>query len=141
MKQVVGREMEEALEKTGVLILDDLQVGLSQGRGRGLFASRPLAKGRVVSVSWSWEMTPADLAIFDATSLGGHWFEHPNKPSHGLLPLGPAALVNHASLPNCSLVWQESPLGYVGIMTATEDIPAGREVFIDYGIPLPEGWI
>lgn len=122
-------------------ISDYLCLGQSTGRGVGVFSIGNTVAGTILAITASWELTPIDLIYYDQTSVGGHYFDHPDKVGHGLLPLGPAALVNHSLTPNCSLIWQKTSLGYIGNLVASKDLEPMTEIFIDYGIGFPECWV
>ena len=109
-------------------------------KGRGIFASEYIESGTLLSVSYSWVLTPRDLELYDQTSVSGHWFDHPTLAGHGLLPLGLAALVNHSNSPNAVLTWQDSELGCVGHLVSVRHIEADEEITINYGIEMPVGW-
>jgi SET domain len=118
-----------------------LFLGLSSGRGRGLFAATEISPGLILGITPSWELTPIDIAGMTNTSIEGYWFDHPNRPGWGILPLGIAALVNHSNKPNSILEWHNSNEGYYGKLRSIDKIYQGFEIFIDYNIVPPNDWI
>ena len=117
-----------------------LEIRNSVGRGRGVFATADISAGQIIHVDHSRELTPADLVLFDLTSVSGHWFEHPVKTGYGLLPIGYSGLVNHSDDPNAVLSWQQSEIGCTGSLISLKNIGKNDEIFIDYGVDTPSDW-
>ena len=116
-------------------------VHLSPRGGRGVFACFDIAESVCIDFAYSWVLTPNDLEQIDRTSIEGFWFDHPRNAGWGLFPLGTLALVNHSIAPNAKISWEELELGFVGYLVAISRVASGREILVDYGIDLPEGWI
>lgn len=114
-------------------MFDSVQIRSSGNKGRGVFAARTISKGETISVSYSWTLSPEDLMLYEKTSLGGYWFDHPELPGYGLVPIGTAALVNHDRPGNADLRWRASDIGYIGTLVASMDILQDQEILIDYG--------
>jgi len=117
-------------------MFNNISIRLSIGKGRGVFANRSFYKNEIIDTSYSWEITPTDIELYEKTSIGGYWFEHPDKIHHGLIPLGSAALVNHSTDPNANLVWENTDIGYIGKLFAVLDIVQDQEIFINYGFDI-----
>ena len=116
-------------------------IKFSEGRGRGIFATQFIESNTILFADYSKIMTPEDIDLFDKTSLNGHWFDHPDKKNYGLLPIGYTGLLNHSNDPNAKLKWYETPLGYIGEVVTITNIQKDKEIFIDYGIKMPNDWI
>lgn len=132
----------EAVERTGcrATVLDwgvrtlKAVPGVSPGRGRGLFAAAAIAKGEVIDRACTVEIGETQSKALDAMlPLGDFYFEHPNSKEAGLMVLGPASLCNHADQPNAHVRFEESPgCGWIAVLYALDDIPAGAEVTYRY---------
>ena len=116
-------------------------LGYEQKTGRGIYAGEDIYPDRVISYTFSWELSPTDLTHFCSMSIGGFWFAHPDKPGWGLMPLGLGGLVNHSQTPNASLNWFfGDEFGYVGELRTLKGIFKIEQLRIDYGIPTKSGW-
>jgi len=122
-------------------VVDGLFVSRSRRGGRGVFTAISRQKDELLCYTYSWELTPGDLAVIDTTSIEGYWFWHPMKIGWGLLPIGLSALVNCSITPNSVLEWMPSELGCIGVLRTLQEIEPNEELLIDYGIPLEPGWI
>ena len=118
-----------------------LLIGTSPKRGRGIFARYDISAGIIIGLTPSWELSPNDITIIASSSIEGFWFDHPDKPGWGLLPLGVAALINYSQNPNSILEWHNSEQGYVGQLRSSKDITKGSEIYIDYNIIPPNDWV
>lgn len=118
-----------------------IRIDISEGRGRGVFAETHIPKYKAICVTYSWEICPDDILLYEKTSIGGYWFHHPDKKGYGIIPCGPAGFLNHSPTPNAKLTWRKTDLGYVGILVSHEEIEENKEIFIDYGIDMPKEWI
>jgi hypothetical protein len=103
--------------------------------GRGDFAGADIPIGALIDTNATWDLQPDDLKLFEKTSIGGYWFHNPNAPSHGLLALGIISLMNHSFTPNAKVDWLKSHLGWIGKAFSISKIPAGTQIFVDYGLP------
>lgn len=117
-------------------MFDNIYIQPSDSKGRGIFANKNFYKNDIINISYSWEISPSDIEFFSKTSIGGYWFDHPDKLGYGLIPIGSAALVNHSTNPNAHLVWKNTDIGYTGILTAVLDIFKDQEIFINYGVDI-----
>lgn len=94
--------------------------------GRGLFATADVEAGATLDTG--------SLLVISAEESGGevlsmYVFELSN--GDGGLLLGPSSLCNHAENPNAEVFLDETSATYE--LTARIAIPAGTEIFIDYG--------
>ena len=121
-------------------LFDSVDIRLSENKGRGVFAKRPISNGETIDISYSWMLLPVDIELYEKTSIGGYWFDHPDQQDHGLLPIGSAALVNHSQDYNAMLSWKQSDLGYLGLLVASRDIAENEEICIDYGPAVRGMW-
>lgn len=160
----------EWLEEHGTC-LDNLHPGPSTvpQAGRGAFASRYIKKGQVIAPMPLLQMEKRRLRRFlDAQEITpqlsiNYSYGHAQS-SMVLLPYSPTVnFVNHnfdKSQINAKLQWSSSPFHHnhwenntvpdilsrqtTGLMmelVATEDIPNGHEVFLDYGPRWEQAWL
>lgn len=102
------------------------------GKGRGVIATRPINRGKLVEASPVIRMKKADR-LDRSTVLSHYPFEWNDPPYVQAFPLGFAGLLNHSDTPNCKI---ESDIkGEVLCTYALRHIAAGEELTWDYGIP------
>lgn len=108
---------------------DGIEVRSAGVKGRGVFAIRDFAVGEVI------ERCP--VVIISASDVQGrakfeeylfHWFA-----AQWAMVCGFGMLYNHSREPNAEFV--RFPSAHVMHIVAVEDIPANREITIDYGWP------
>jgi hypothetical protein len=98
-------------------------------RGRGVFASQPLARGEVVLVFGGPRIPTAEVSDFTHTIQVG--------PGHFLGPSREVDdYVNHSCEPNCTVRLARGEASLV----ALRDLAAGEEITFDYGFPL-DNWV
>ncbi|MCP5432044.1 MAG: SET domain-containing protein-lysine N-methyltransferase [Alphaproteobacteria bacterium] len=111
--------------------------GLSQGRGRGLFAVSALAPGDVVERACTVPIGADQAPVLDRMHpLGDFYFAHPLDAKAGLMVLGHASLINHSDAPNADVRFVETALGYVCELVALAPIAPGEEITYRYRCPL-----
>jgi SET domain-containing protein len=105
------------------------------GKGRGVFARRPLAKGCVI------EWAPVSLFGEQYLPAGQH---HENPMLHHLFTMstvpgqekgyawGLLSLYNHSLTPNIEMI--DGPIPSAMSAVALRDIAAGEELCFDYGL-------
>lgn len=108
--------------------------GISAGRGRGLFAAAPIARGEIIDRACTVFISAEQSKALDAMlPLGDYYFEHPRDKEKGLMVLGLASLCNHADEPNGHVRFvDDGPCGWIGELYALDDIPAGAEITYRY---------
>lgn len=100
----------------------------SEGRGRGVFTSKPLAAGILVEVSPVIVMTRQERFLLDQTQLHDYIFEWNNNQC--CMALGYVPLYNHSTEANC-----DYEMDYENALIRIETIrpvQAGEELFINY---------
>ncbi len=102
-----------------------------KGKGRGVIATRPIAKGALVEQSPVIKMKKADR-LDRSTVLSHYPFEWDEKPYVQAFPLGFAGLLNHSDEPNCKI--ETDIEGDVLCIYTLRDIAAGEELVWNYGI-------
>jgi SET domain-containing protein len=104
--------------------------GVSPRRGRGLFATAPLAAGdlleRACTIPLSSEQCDALEGILP---LGDYYFRHPENGEEGLLLLGLISLANHSEAPNAMVRYVHSEgIGWIAELIALRAIREGEEI-------------
>lgn len=110
---------------------------LSPGRGRGVFATAPIAAGEVIERVCSAPISPAQCeALESMPPLGDYYFQHPEDSEAGLMLFGLTSLANHSDTPNARVVHvAQGELGYVSELIALEAIEVDQEVTHRYRCP------
>lgn len=111
--------------------------GHSPGRGRGLFATGPIAAGEVLERCCAIELTSEQCdRLEDLLPLGDHYFRHPADPERGLLLLGLVSLVNHSDAPNAEVRFaHDDALGWTAELAALRALAPGEEILHRYRCP------
>ncbi|MCC6619795.1 MAG: SET domain-containing protein-lysine N-methyltransferase [Deltaproteobacteria bacterium] len=122
-----ARVPREIVPPTGV------RVGESPGKGRGVFATRPIARGEVVEVAPVIVVPPAEQAGIDGTHLESYLFLWQDTVAFAL---GLGALYNHAWDPN--LEYKKRFEEHVIEFVALRDIAPGEELVTNYSSSAPE---
>lgn len=120
----------------GVLVMDRhplLRVTDLVGRGRGVIAAGPIAKGTLLEAAPVIRMRPQDRvsrghALFDYT------FAWDQPPYDEAIALGLVSLVNHSDRPNATIRPDYASLALR--LIALADVAAGQEIAFDYGVAL-----
>jgi SET domain-containing protein len=103
---------------------DKVEVRRVRGKGRGVFARRPIETGEVIETC-PVLVLPADSVEDVPAGIGGHVFEW----GRGKLALGYGSLYNHSYRPNARYV---DLAGRTKVFTALRDIAAGEEITVNY---------
>jgi SET domain-containing protein len=127
--ELIGAEWPRAAVK--------IAPGASPGRGRGLFATAPIAAGDVVERACTIPLTSAQCdALEGILPLGDYYFRHPVSDEEGLLLLGLVSLANHSDDPNASVRFiQSEALGWIAELVALRPIAPGAEITHRYQCP------
>jgi len=108
-----------------------LEVRSVKGMGRGVFATRAIAKDTVVLRDCTLAITAQDVDIIAKTRLDSYYFMEEDGSAY--IVLGLTSLLNHSFLaPNVEQEWEEHPEGMVIIFRALRNIKAGEQLFFDY---------
>lgn len=106
----------------------DLEVGNSPGAGRGVFARRAFAADEIIERCPVIVIGPHDAETVQTTVLGRYAFDW--RDGRSALALGFGSLYNHSQRANAHYQSLEREL--ILEIVASEPIPAGREILIDY---------
>lgn len=114
-----------------------VEIRMSSGRGRGVFAREPIAPGTVIEAAPIIVLPATDCPVLDQTIIHDyyfHWDGDPDGDGRGALALGLVTLCNHSSRPRARVErnYAKSTLD----LLATTEIEPGEEVTIDYGCTL-----
>lgn len=99
-----------------------------KGKGRGVFARKPIKKGQVIE-SVPKILFPIDTIVdgFDSYYLSKYYFHH--SETHVAVCLGYGSLYNHSYEPNADY-WR-SP-GPMMVFKAIKDIAKDEEICVNY---------
>ena len=113
-----------------MLQVPGLYIGLSEGRGRGVYTAGELNPGDVIEICPLIIIPASEVRNLDQTVLFNYYFLW-NEPTGGAcLPGGLGCFYNHSSNPNADAemdIANES-LNFI----CNKNIKPGDEVFIDY---------
>ncbi len=114
-----------------------LQLRAVGGKGRGVFATGPIAAGEVLETAPTVVLDRHDTDTIVGTTLDNYYFAHPRDPEGGLLVLGVSSLLNHSDAPNAETeARQEEGLGWLVELRALRGIGAGEELTRRYACEL-----
>ncbi|MCL6609759.1 MAG: SET domain-containing protein-lysine N-methyltransferase [Geminicoccaceae bacterium] len=114
-----------------------LQLRAIPGKGRGVFARRPIPAGRLLCRCPTLRLGFEDCARLNETALAKHFFTGDGPEFEAWLALGLLTLVNHGRPPNADWRYVDGgPLGCLVELVAVRPIAAGEEITIDYNTPL-----
>ena len=116
---------------------DRLEIRNDSLKGRGVFASAPIAAGTLIEAAPVIIVPATECALLDRTILHDyyfHWDGDPDGEGRGVVPLGLVALCNHSRRPRARVRRNlaQGTLDLVALVT----IAPGEEVTIDYNCPL-----
>ena len=120
---------------------DRLEIRNDKLKGRGVFASAPLAAGTLIEAAPVIIVPASECALLDQTILHDYYFHWDGDPDggpggegRGAVALGLVALCNHSRRPRARVRRNlaQGTLDLVALVT----IAAGDEVTIDYNCPL-----
>jgi SET domain-containing protein len=126
----VSEPQSEMLDADWPSALPRIAPGTSPGRGRGLFATAPIAAGDIIERVCTIPLTSAQCdALEGILPLGDYYFRHPADPEAGLLLLGLGSLANHSENPNASVRFAKSEaIGWTAELVALRQISPGGEI-------------
>ena len=112
------------------MIIPDLFIGESAGRGRGVFTSVALAADTTVELSPVIVMNGEERKLIDQTRLHDYIFEWGYDHLECCMAMGYVPVYNHSYTSNCEYEMDyENEL--IRVRTV-RDIQAGEELFINY---------
>jgi len=105
-------------------------IGESGGKGRGIFAARPIDGGERIESAPVVVVPRAQVAHLDATILGDYYFVWGEDKKDAAILLGRCSLCNHSYEPNARfvLVPAQQAIEFVALRA----IKAGEEITINY---------
>jgi len=111
---------------------------VSPGRGRGLFALRPIRAEELIDRAFTVPISIEQCPQLDRLRpLGDLYFADPEDARAGLMVFGLASLCNHADKPNADVRFRGGGgLGWLADLVAICDIAAGEEITYRYKCPL-----
>ena len=116
---------------------DRLEIRDDPQKGRGVFASAPIAAGTLIEAAPVIIVPASQLKLLDRTILHDYYFswnDAPGSEGSGAVALGLVALCNHSRRPRAR-VRRNVAQGTLDLV-ALLPIAAGDEVTIDYNCPL-----
>ena len=118
---------------------DRLEIRNDPQKGRGVFASAPIAAGTLIEAAPVIIIPPSQLKLLDQTILHDYYFAWDGDAKgggegKGAVALGLVALCNHSRRPRAR-VRRNLAQGTLDLV-ALLPIEAGDEVTIDYNCPL-----
>lgn len=102
-------------------------VGPSPLAGRGLFTTRPVARGEVLDVAPVLIVPARQRRHLDRTDLGGHYWDWDGDAA---VAMGLISFTNHGRPANAR--WERDDDALTMTLVADQDLPAGVEVLADY---------
>ena len=116
---------------------DCLEIRSDPAKGRGVFATRPIATGTLIEAAPVIIVPAAQCALLDKTILHDyyfHWDSDPDGERSGAVALGLVALCNHSRRPRARVRrnFAQATLDLLALVP----IAAGDEVTIDYNCRL-----
>lgn len=103
-------------------------VGDSPGRGRGVFAGRPLHANELIETCPVIVLSTPETALIDGTSLYNYYFGW--ERDQAAIALGFGSLYNHAESPNA--MYDRDYTSSVIRVRAIANISPGDEILINY---------
>ena len=116
---------------------DRLEIRHDKLKGRGVFASAPIAAGSLIEAAPVIIVPAKDCPLLDQTILHDyyfHWDGDPDGEGRGAVALGLVSLCNYSRRPRAR-VRRNLAQGTLDLV-ALATILAGEEVTIDYNCPL-----
>ena len=105
-------------------------VGVSPGKGRGIFASRRIQAGDVIEEAPVIVLPAAEIEHLERTVLQDYYFLWGADEEDAAILLGLCSLCNHSYQPNA--VFVPRPETHTIRFVALRDIAAGEEVTTNY---------
>jgi uncharacterized protein len=112
------------------MILPILTIAPSSNRGRGVFATEPIASDTVIEIAPVIVVDNIQRTKLEETLLYDYIFEWGEDHKSAAIGLGYISIYNHAIDPNCRYD-MDYDAQTISIKT-TKDIEIGEELFINY---------
>ena len=107
-----------------------IRVGESPGKGRGVFASRPILAAETIEEAPVIVVPAPEVPRIDETKLGDYYFDWGESQKDAGFMLGICSLCNHSYSPNARF-YRKYESGAV-LFVALRDIAAGEEITVNY---------
>lgn len=105
------------------------EIRVSPGKGRGVFALKPIAKGAIIEVAPTITVPAEDFPFIKMTMLMNYAFADDIDDDLNIIGLGHASMYNDSANPNAEWATGKGVL----IIRALKAIKAGEEITFDYG--------
>jgi hypothetical protein len=112
------------------MILPILTIAPSPNRGRGVFTTKPIAKGTVIEIAPVLVVDNIQRTKWEETILYDYIFEWGEDHKSAAIGLGYISIYNHAIQPNCRYD-MDYEAQTISIKTI-KAIETGEELFINY---------
>lgn len=112
------------------MILPILTIGLSPGRGRGVFTTELIAAGTVIEISPVLVLSAAERVEVEKTRLYDYIFEWGEDGVQCCVAMGYLSIYNHSYDANCD--YEMDFAGERISITTVRNVQAGEELFINY---------
>ena len=112
------------------MILPILTIAPSPNRGRGVFTTKPIAKGTVIEIAPVLVVDNIQRTKLEETLLYDYIFEWGDDHKSAAIGLGYVSIYNHAIEPNCSydMDYEQETI----TIKTIKHIDIGQELFINY---------
>ena len=107
-----------------------VRMGVVEGHGRGMFATRRLVKGELIERAPIVAIDEKKWPNAAKTILSNYAFDWGEKDEHAAIALGYISIYNHSYSPNAQLEQMLDEL--MMEMIAIKDIQAGEEITVNY---------
>ncbi len=107
-----------------------VRLGISAGRGRGVFATQPIAAGELIERSPVLVSPASEWPALEKTVLYNYVFEWGETEEDSGIALGYAGLFNHSFAPNAR--YRRRTADLLIDVTAVRAIAAGEEITMNY---------
>ena len=105
-------------------------IGQTAGKGRGVFAWAPIAKGALIEEAPVIVVPAPEIEHLESTALADYWFHWGRDEKDAALVLGTCSLCNHSYEPNA--VFVPRPERQTVAFYAHRDIAPGEEITTNY---------
>lgn len=112
------------------MIHPHLIVALTEGKGRGVFATQPIAAQTIIEIAPVIVVPANQRYLLEQTILHDYIFSWGEQEADAAVGLGYSSMYNHASPSNCEYVMHYDNLT-ISIVTM-RDIEQGEELTINY---------
>jgi len=115
-----------------------IKIDWISGKGRGIVATQPIEKGRLIEAAPVCQFPPRQRKLIDETALSVYCFVKPSeyssnkKQASGYIVFGLSSFCNHSEKPNSTVEWVENSIGLWVNLIALQDIHSGEEITMFY---------